>query len=44
MSWDERALWIGLGYCYEAFRAGYPKKDCDLLAQQYIALHWKGDE
>ena len=42
MTADDRHLWKGLGYCYEWFRS-HPedKKDCDLLAQDYINF-WKG--
>ena len=43
MTREERSLWIGLGYCYEWYRA-HPedKKECDMLAQIYIKLFWKG--
>ena len=40
----ERNLWQGLGYAYECFRAGYDKKTCEELADNYIRLFWKGDE
>lgn len=43
MTPEQRALWHGLGYCYEWYRA-HPedKKECDMLAQIYIKLFWKG--
>lgn len=39
---NERNLWMGLGYCYEWFRA-HPedKKQCDELAKQYIKAYWR---
>lgn len=42
MSQEERSLWMGLAYCYEAFRAGEDKKACDELAKTYIRLFYKG--
>ncbi len=43
MTRDERSLWMGLGYCYEWYRA-HPedKEECDKLAQQYTEFFWKG--
>lgn len=36
---EERNLFLGLAYCYDAFRAGYPKEDCDKLSQTYIQFY-----
>ena len=43
MTATERALWMGLGYCYEWHRA-HPsaKEECEALAQEYIRLFYKG--
>ena len=43
MTRDERDLWMGLGYCYEWYRA-HPedKEECDKLAQHYTEFFWKG--
>ncbi len=38
MNHYERHLWQGLGYCYECFRCGENKDECDKLAKQYIAI------
>ena len=42
MTQNERNLWMGLGYCYEWYRA-HPedKKQCDELSQQYIKAYWR---
>lgn len=42
MTQEERNLWMGLAYCYEAFRAGEDKAVLDQLAQNYIKLFYKG--
>lgn len=44
MTPEERNLWQGLGYAYECFRAGYDKKTCEELADNYIRLFLKGDD
>lgn len=40
MTQTEKNLWMGLGYCYEWYRA-HPedKKKCDDLAKEYIRLY-----
>lgn len=40
MTRDERDLWMGLGYCYEWYRA-HPedKEECDKLARNYIRYY-----
>lgn len=42
MTQNERNLWMGLGYCYEWYRA-HPddKQACDELAKQYIKAYWR---
>lgn len=44
MATAERSLWLGLGYCYDCYRA-HPenKAACDELAKTYIRLFWEGD-
>lgn len=32
----EKNLFVGLAYCYECFRAGYDKQECEELMQNYI--------
>lgn len=45
MTRDERSLWMGLGYCYEWYRAHPEDKEaCDELSRKYIRFYWKGDE
>lgn len=36
MTVEERNLWQGLGWCYECYRSGEDKTECDHMAQQYI--------
>lgn len=44
MSERDRALWVGLGYCYEWYRARpNEKKECEALADVYIRL-FRGEE
>lgn len=33
---EERNLYIGLAYCYEAYRAGHDKSACERLMQNYL--------
>lgn len=32
----EHMLYLELAYCYECFREGYPKEDCEHLMKEYI--------
>lgn len=33
---QEKDLFCGLAYCYECFRAGYDKEECEELMHTYI--------
>lgn len=46
MTGTERDLWKSLGYAYECYRCGYPKEDCERLANNYIEFYknWKWEE
>ena len=35
----EKNLFCGLAYCYECFRAGYNKEECEKLMQNYINFY-----
>lgn len=35
----EKNLFVGLAYCYECFRAGYDKQECEDLMQNYITFY-----
>ena len=39
MTQAERALWQGLGWCYECYRCGEDKTECDRMAKQYIEMY-----
>lgn len=47
MTASERALWMGLGYCYE-WHKDHPqdKGECEKLAEKYIKMFYKkgGDD
>ncbi len=36
MTQRQKALWLGLAYCYDCYRAGEPKEICNKLADTYI--------
>ena len=39
MTIAERNLYQGIGYCYECFRCGEDKDECEKLAQTYIQIY-----
>lgn len=44
MTQRQRALWMGLGYCYDCFRTGEPKEVCEELMKKYIKLFWDKED
>ena len=34
----QRALWLGIAYCYDCFRAGEPQEACEALMEQFIKI------
>ena len=41
MDFDEHTLFLGLAYCYEAYRAGDDPVACKELADGYVSTYLK---